>query len=306
MIDFRYHVVSLVAVFLALATGIVIGGFSLRGTVADQLNGQVVQLRSEKSSLQSQLNQSGAVARKHDDAVTELTPTVLSGTLRNQTVAILALPGTDGDLLKSVGSTLRTGGATVVSTTTLDESLVQSGGPSESTWRSDAGKLGLSATEVPTDRLPGAVLARALTRDDPVSHAVLDQLAQEGALKVDSKTSKAASGIVVVWNGMSAKASSVKNWGSVISGVGSTVNAVVGVSQGQANTTDGSSPDALIGQLRDTPDTVAAMSTVDDGSSPLGQLALGLALRDEVANKSGQYGLGRDASAVLPRVVGGP
>ena len=38
MIDFRYHVVSIVAVFLALALGLFIGSTSLRGPVANFIN----------------------------------------------------------------------------------------------------------------------------------------------------------------------------------------------------------------------------------------------------------------------------
>ena len=35
MIDFRYHLVSIVAVFLALAIGIVLGSTELQGTTLD-------------------------------------------------------------------------------------------------------------------------------------------------------------------------------------------------------------------------------------------------------------------------------
>ena len=38
MIDFRYHLVSIVAVFLALAVGIVVGAIALQPHVADVLN----------------------------------------------------------------------------------------------------------------------------------------------------------------------------------------------------------------------------------------------------------------------------
>ena len=37
MIDFRYHLVSIVAVFLALAIGIVLGSTELQGTTIDAL-----------------------------------------------------------------------------------------------------------------------------------------------------------------------------------------------------------------------------------------------------------------------------
>ena len=41
MINFRYHVVSLTAVFLALAIGLVVGTAALNGPAADALNDQV-------------------------------------------------------------------------------------------------------------------------------------------------------------------------------------------------------------------------------------------------------------------------
>ena len=46
----------------------------------------------------------------------------------------------------------------------------------------------------------------------------------------------------------------------------------------------------------------SVMSTVDNGSLAIGQVAVGLSLRDELAGRSGQYGMGRDASAMMPQV----
>ena len=40
MIDFRYHLVSLISVFLALAVGIVLGAGPLRENLGDQLAGE--------------------------------------------------------------------------------------------------------------------------------------------------------------------------------------------------------------------------------------------------------------------------
>ena len=40
MIDFRYHVVSLISVFLALAVGIALGAGPLKETIGDTLTGQ--------------------------------------------------------------------------------------------------------------------------------------------------------------------------------------------------------------------------------------------------------------------------
>jgi hypothetical protein len=45
VIDFRYHLVSLVSVFLALAVGIVLGAGPLRESIGDTLTEQVQALR---------------------------------------------------------------------------------------------------------------------------------------------------------------------------------------------------------------------------------------------------------------------
>lgn len=302
MIDFRYHVVSLVAVFLALATGIVIGGFSLRGEVADQLNGQVVQLRKDKSDLQNQLNQASAGGRKRDEGVSEVAPKVLAGTLAAKRVAIVALPDTDGALLKSVRDTVATAGGSVTTTVTLKQRWISTDWTGSSQVRGDAAKVGIDAKSVPQERLAGAVLARSLVRPGGDAQAVLRNLTESESASVDPSDPAPADAVVVVWPGMVDKDGVVKKWSSAVSGIGIAVDAVVAVSSGSASTDGGPKPDALVTALRDTPDVVSVMSTIDDGSVSIGQVGLGLALRDELAGRSGQYGMGRDASAVVPRV----
>ena len=51
MIDFRYHVVSIVAVFLALTVGLVIGSSYLSKVAYDELNNQLSSLRSQNQAL---------------------------------------------------------------------------------------------------------------------------------------------------------------------------------------------------------------------------------------------------------------
>ena len=55
MISFRYHLVSLVAVFLALALGIVVGTTALNGPITTDLRKQVNTLRSDRTTLANQV-----------------------------------------------------------------------------------------------------------------------------------------------------------------------------------------------------------------------------------------------------------
>ncbi len=53
MIDFRYHLVSIVAIFLALAIGIVFGSTALRGTLLRALQLEATRLHNEISAKNS-------------------------------------------------------------------------------------------------------------------------------------------------------------------------------------------------------------------------------------------------------------
>ena len=56
MINFRYHIVSIVSVFLALAIGVALGGGPLKGEVDNTLVQQVKSDRATKTSLVQQIN----------------------------------------------------------------------------------------------------------------------------------------------------------------------------------------------------------------------------------------------------------
>ena len=72
MINFRYHVVSLTAVFLALAIGLVVGTAALNGPVADSLEDQVDALSKDNSNLRDQVNQYRDEVNREEDFATEV------------------------------------------------------------------------------------------------------------------------------------------------------------------------------------------------------------------------------------------
>ena len=55
MISFRYHIVSIIAVFLALALGIVVGTTALNGPITKDLRHQVDSLKGDRNSLSDQV-----------------------------------------------------------------------------------------------------------------------------------------------------------------------------------------------------------------------------------------------------------
>src|SRR5699024_10304745 len=89
VIDFRYQLVSLISVFLALAVGIVLGAGPLREKLGDQTAGSVEQLRGEQEQLRSD---SEELSTKNDQLATfvaELGPDLVAGTLAETQVAVI-------------------------------------------------------------------------------------------------------------------------------------------------------------------------------------------------------------------------
>lgn len=115
MIDFRYHVVSIVAVFLALGIGIIVGTTTLNGPILDDLQGKTTNLAKNNTSLQSRLDDLSDQVTADRAFDTALLPYAVQGRLTGQTVALVSGPGVGSDLRRDVTAALRAAGATVTS-----------------------------------------------------------------------------------------------------------------------------------------------------------------------------------------------
>ncbi|WP_298460197.1 copper transporter [uncultured Cellulomonas sp.] len=113
MIDFRYHIVSLISVFLALAVGIVLGAGPLRETIGDTLTGQVEVLREEMEVLRSERDAAQSAVDRQAAYLEEAAPRLVGGTLTDRRVAVVSLGPVDDDARAAVEERLATAGATV-------------------------------------------------------------------------------------------------------------------------------------------------------------------------------------------------
>jgi len=121
VIDFRYHVVSLISVFLALAVGIALGAGPLKETIGDTLTGQVEQLRSEKDALRSELDTSASELADTRSYVDAAGPQLLAGALTDRRVAVVALGAVDDAVASAVDDRLTQSGATITAHATLTD-----------------------------------------------------------------------------------------------------------------------------------------------------------------------------------------
>src|SRR5919198_3721341 len=120
MFDFRYHALSLVAVFLALAIGILLGATIGNSLVSDadkglrsSLHQDVINARNAASQAQGQLSQ-------RDKIISSALPMLVQGELSGQRIAIVATGSLPGSIESEVRQTIETAGGTVDSVSTFD------------------------------------------------------------------------------------------------------------------------------------------------------------------------------------------
>ncbi len=201
MIDFRYHLVSIVAVFLALAIGIVIGASALRPEVLSVFKNassheqqQITAQRAAIKSQQNQINSNQAFAQA-------AAPILLNGLLQDQQVALVTAPGADPATVNGVTAALKLAGAKVTTQAELQPSFF---GTSASTQNSlevlaqqvePPGLLPQTTSQGTKPPDPGQqeaaqVLAAALVTKDgadlPADQVknILDEFTQQGFLQL--------------------------------------------------------------------------------------------------------------------------
>jgi len=165
VIDFRYHIVSIVAVFLALAVGIVLGSGPLEDDISGFLEDRTNALASDKVELQSDLAQLRSDMEASQRYAELVQPAVLSGLLITQPVVVIALPEASEDSVKAVEQAIAEAGGTVTGRVEIDSSWTdpdqadQLGRVSES--------IAHSGESSDPYELAGELLARALVTDNP-------------------------------------------------------------------------------------------------------------------------------------------
>ena len=164
MIDFRYHLVSLISVFLALAVGVVLGAGPLQNSLGTALNDQVTALREDRNATQTKLEQTETAVNERDSYITQAAASLLPGSLASKNVALVLLPEAKAEDADAVATQLKTAGASVTGRVSLTTTWVDLSRESyRSTFSSQIqGNLGSTAPRTPT-----ASWARGSPRPSP-------------------------------------------------------------------------------------------------------------------------------------------
>lgn len=124
MIDFRYHVVSIIAVFLALALGLFLGSTTLQGRVFDDLKGRTDKVTKQRDALIKQLGDANNRVDADEKFDSALLPYAVTGRLSGQLVSVISAPGTSDTVRKRVIAAIDAAGGTLSADVRLQDAIV--------------------------------------------------------------------------------------------------------------------------------------------------------------------------------------
>ncbi|MFC7532232.1 copper transporter [Actinoplanes sp. GCM10030250] len=305
MINFRYHVVSLTAVFLALAIGLVVGTTALNGPVSENLKNNLNALKKDNDVKRDQVNQLRDETNRNQEFATQIAPYALAGKLAGRTVAVVTLPGA-GDSAEGVLNMLNVAGATVTARITVEEKFLDPNSFNELLDLADqSSQVSIPAAGLPKNsdgvETASALLALTLltgtTTPTPGDvTAVLTAFAQAGYLAVEEKAVGGAEAIVLVAGAPATDKEAPRKSQAALTAADQFGKnrplVVAGDSAGEGN---------LVLSIRNDPALVKTISTVDNASTVQGQVATGMATVERlVSNRVGQYGLAAGATSIVP------
>jgi hypothetical protein len=338
LISFRYHVISIAAVFLALVLGIVAGSTVVRGPLVDSLRANIKSAERNLQAVSDENNRlSGELGRfqEVDRALASGDmPTVTSDLLQHVDVVLLAARGVDGNDLRALRDALAKAGARIVEDLRLDDSLALANPDSVAKLAAsvaepaaDAATLRSKVVELLATAITPVALADASEATDttvtiggptttrasaattttiPVSRALvdlrttIDQLASGGFVKVEDRVEGAPRPYtrLVMVGAPGAAPVGEALCYPLLDRLARLPAFVVAVETKPVTGTAGRGE--FIGGIRNDEHLRGTLSTVDDGDVWAGRMAVVLALNALNDGTVGQYGLGEGASAVFP------
>ncbi|MDO4899966.1 copper transporter [Actinomyces sp.] len=305
MIDFRYHLVSLISVFLALAVGVVLGAGPLQNSLGTALNDQVSSLRADRNDLQTRLEQTAAAVNERDEYIKATAESLLPGVLNGRRVAVVTMPGAERNDIDTVITELGTAGATVVRRVNLSTAWAETARESFRSTYSGQFAPYLDAAAADGNAVLGQGLATALTTEGENATALMGLLTASDTPLVteDTPPSGPADMIVVIGprtvaspNGGEPTAAATPEqdasaWVAALTGVASvSTTAVVGAADARAD---------IVSALRTSE---APVTTVDSIGQATAAVSTPLALAAVAAGTVGDYGFDDGADAVIPPV----
>jgi hypothetical protein len=310
LIDFRYHLVSIIAVFLALAVGIAVGATAVEPNVASALRKELQHASKSNAQLFAQNSQLTKQVSADDAFAQAASGTLLDHLLTGERVVLVTAPGADTATVNGIKSTLTKAGATVTGTVSLTPQFFDVSAYTETTLTARARAVappGVSSSDTNANQVIGQqvaakVLAKAIMDPSGVPTLPPDQTNRiisgfAGFLQVSNGgggtnlSGQATVAVVVSPATTSANATSLSPENLALIYLTHYLQQA-----GRAAVLAGSLPGSGAGSAIDAVTSGGAnvaLTTVDNADSVIGQIIVAQALRDLLDGHSPTaYGVG--------------
>jgi hypothetical protein len=309
VISLRQHAISLAAVFLALAIGVVLGSGLLSDTLLSGLRDEKRDLQNQINSLTDDKNLLNEKLSAENDFDAQMAGRIVRDTLAGKSVVLFRTPDANDDDVEAVSKIVAQAGGSVTGTLGLTQEFVDANSAEKlrtvvSSSVLPAGTQ-LSTTLVDQGSQAGDLLGIVLlTNRDPAvpsvndaqRETVLTALRDTGFLSYDNDRPASANAAVIVTGG--ALGDDAGNQGATVARFASALAAhgsgtVIGGRDGAASGT------AAVAVTRSDAGLSSAVSTVDDIDTGSGRITAVLGLQQLISGgHPGQYGVGQGATAI--------
>lgn len=334
MVNIRYHIVSITAVFLALGIGLTLGSTFLDRVTVDNLNNQLSDVSAQVSETRLEIEalreQAGRFSERDAEFGAELPEQLLTGRLTGVPVLIIATRGTDENLVNQSRDVLASAGADVAGTWWLTDRWELDDGAEVDDL---AGVLDLTTTDPNRLRRNSAIRLSGLlavasepapapdtglpvpARAEP---ELVGRLVQAGFVDYDAMPGAPEPRVllpgtdlrVVVISGTPPSGGMQSVAVTLVEEAAGAERSALIAAQGLTELPDAPDPaseddrrTAFVGVVRAGEVTKDRIATVDDLDLAAGRAALVLALEDLATGQVGHYGVAPGANRLLPPPV---
>jgi hypothetical protein len=319
MINFRFHLVSLVAVFLALTIGIVVGATIVNQQIVNGLNNRIDRVQKSTDTQRAENHQLETTNKDQDDYIQSVAPWVVEGRLTAVPVVVIAEQGIDPGTVRDLVTLLQDAGAQSPAIVWLQSKWLLTNPTDRSRLASMVGdasgssQLRVDGLDALADRLGRNASSAAGTSvsTSRTSVDILDSLESAGFVKVEAVGASGTTDLstyptpgprVVVLGGDDSNLAG----NSVVEPLSAAlVSLQVPTIAGEiAKTADSSTRGSSLTPIVSNKRFDHAVSTVDDVDLVQGRVAVVLATEEAGQAQFGHYGYGKGADRATPAWTG--
>jgi hypothetical protein len=305
VVDFRYHLISIVAVFLALGIGILLGSGLLGERLVEGLEGEVQDVQETNIRLQQVIDDQDTRLRRLEQGIDAIEPWMIDGVLQGDEIVVVTFQGVDGDALDGIRASVEDAGGSIASTVVIrDEFALEDEGDGEQLARiigsttADADELSIEIARAIGERAASAGGTGSVKSTEEDLAQLLSALERDNFVDVDAADDDhvvpLGADFVIVGGAADESAFDAAGFTVALTGGLTEQRAVVLAAEPTESVW------SIVAELRRDSSLSAEVATVDNADSTMGEIASVLALDEAKEGSPGHYGYGDGAVSPLP------